>query len=406
MADPAKSASEHRESAESGAQGPFDPAEHLSLYKFKVVTEIKDEIVGWAQVRLAILTTLLSFIILTGSFVGIKLLVEAHIERIARGPVEARIKVLQEAGEQAKQRVESLRIQSDQVNTISAQTQLELSRLKGEADILRRFVKDTEPEITSAIKNMERVTKEFRAEANRIKEGATLSSQYFQEQALKSKADILQMRNNVELLHAGFAIIEKLATEIRQAEPQSELAQQFASFEAQWRAARMAHEKRAGIIKARREIKIILYLREDAPQEHHRLSQHLVDALLAEGYTAEVWWTKRGVSDIEAAVIVGKEFGIDAKSILNPAVILDPNSPLDVTDLTEIAKKAGVVLPAVTRLELAPEPQAPKTNQILAGGENGMFKASSVVLIAELGDGKQVNALPSPSLRATTRSLP
>jgi len=357
-------------------QQTFDPVEHLSLYKFKVVTEIKDEIIGWARVRLGLLASLLGFVILTGSFVGIRLLVESHIDRIAKAPVEDQIKVLQVAGQQAKDRVESLRLQSEQVTNMSVQTQHELSRLKGEADILRRFVKETE----TAIQSYDRQAKEIKVEADRLKEGNSLSTQYFQEQALRTKADMLQMRNNVDLLHSGFAIIEKLAAEIRQKDPTSELARQFAGFGGQWREARAAYERRAGIIKSRREIKIIHYMREDAPQPRHLLSQKFVDALLAEGYTAEGWATKPGLTEIEAAVDVARQFGADPKSLLKPIVLISPGSTLNIEDLQDIARKSGVSLPEVQRATLTPK------SELLAGGVNGTFPASSIVLIAEIAD--------------------
>jgi hypothetical protein len=360
--------------ASTGAR-PFDADEHLALYKFKMLTDIKDEILVWAKVRLGILTTLLSLLILTGSFVGIRLLVERQIDKIAREPVESQIKILQEAGLQAKERVEALRFQSEQVTSLSLATQHELTRLKAEADQVRKFVKETE--IT--IQAVERTAKDLKAEAERFKQGADVSRQHFHEQALKTKGDMLLMRNNVELLQSGFQIIEKLAAEIRQKDPQSELAQQFASFGAEWRTARDAYQKRATVIKSRRDVKVIHYLRQSAPQERHRLSEAFVDRLLDEGYTAEPWTTSAGANELEAAIEVGKEFGIDPKVLLSPVLIASPSSKASVEDLKDIARKAGLKLPGLRRIEFAP-----KKSLIERGGENGSFEPTNIVLIAEL----------------------
>ena len=357
---------------EVGEHKPFDPAEHLSLYKFKVITEIKDEILAWAQVRLALLTSVLSIIILTGSIVGIRLMVEGHIERIARAPVEQRINVLNEAGQQAKERVEALKFQSEHVVAQSIQSQHELTKLKAEAENIQRIVKQTEPSVQKALETL-----------TQLKEGANLSTQFAHEQALRTKADMLQMRNNVELLQSGFEIIEKLAGEIRQKDPKSELARQFAGFSAQWREARAAYERRSAVIKSRRDIKVIHYLREDASPERQQQSQRFVDALLAHGYTAEGWVTRPGASEVEAAVQVAREFGVDAKGLFQPALILSPSSALNTDDLAEIAMTLGITLPAIRRAELAPT-----MKEILAGGETGAFKPASIVLFAELSGGK------------------
>src|SRR5262249_3806800 len=96
-----------------------------------------------------------------------------------------------------------------------------------------------------------------------------------------------------------------------------------------------------------------------------------------------------GASSYKAALEVAEEFGIDPKPLLDRVTVVSPQSGLNLEDLAQIAKGAGVSLPAVNRAELAPPPQAHKTKQILAGGENGSsFKPSSVVLIAELTDAK------------------
>lgn len=356
---------------------PFDAEEHLALYKFKMLTEIKDDILDWAKVRLGLVTTLLSLLILTGSFVGIRLLVEGQIDKLAKLPVENQIKILQDAGQIAKERVESLRFQSEHVTGLNLATMQELTRLKAEADQVRRFVKETEV----TIQGVEKSAKDLKVDADQSKSGADLSRQYFHEQALKTKSDMLLMRNNVELLQSGFEIIEKLAAEIRQKDPQSELARQFAGFGSQWRAARESFEKRASVIKSRREVKIIHYLRHSASQERHRQSEVLVNALLAEGYTAESWTTSTGANEVEAAVEVGREFGIDPKALLRPALIVSRASLVSTGDLAEIANKAGVRLPAVVRHELVPSKPI-----ILGGGENGNFSASNIVVISELAD--------------------
>ncbi|MFM1816681.1 MAG: hypothetical protein RLZ98_3376 [Pseudomonadota bacterium] len=351
-------------------QRPMLSDEHLALYKFKILSEIKDDILGWAQIRLAILTTVLSFIIVSGSFVGIKLLVEGHIERIAKAPVEQKISVLQAAGEQAKQRVETLRIQSEQVIAMSMTAQQELVKLRGEADMVKRVISETGPKVEQATKNLER-----------MKEGIDLSTQFLHEQALKTKADILHMRNRIELLNSGFQIIDKLAAQIRQKDPESELARQFAGFSGEWRQAREAYELRAADIEVRRGVKIIHYVREDAPQAKQLRSKKLVETLLAAGYTAEGWTAETGMSDIEASVDVGKQFGLDAKILLNPVMIVDPQSSINLADLKAIADRLGFQLPEVKRIRLSP-----KMKGILAGAPSGTFEESNLVLIAELTD--------------------
>ncbi len=358
--------------------GPFDTEEHLALYKFKMLTEIRDEVLEWAKVRVGLLATVLSLLILSGSFVGIRLLVEGQIEKIAKQPVESQIKILQDAGQQAKERVEALKFHSEQVTSMSFAAQHELARLKVEADQVRRFVKETE----ATIQNVEKLARELRTEADRFKLGADVSRQHFHVQALKAKSDMLIMGNNVELLQAGFAIIEKLAAEIRQADPQSELARQFAGFGGQWRAARDDYMKRAAVIRSRRDVKIIHYLKDDATPERHQKSEALVNALLAEGYTAESWTTSRGVTEFEAAAEVAKEFGIDPKLLLRPVLLLSPESAVSIDDLAEIARKADSSLPAPTR-----HPLTPNKALIQGGSENGGFKPANIILIAELGSG-------------------
>lgn len=348
----------------------FNSDEHLALYKFKTITEIKDEIVTWAQVRLALLTTMISMLILTGSFVGIKLLVEGHIERIAKAPVDQHIKVLQEAGQTARENVERFRLQSEQVSRMSFDAERDLQRLRREAESVSRTVNEVAPKIQSA-----------NADLQRLKEGAALSTQFLQDQALRTKADMLEMRNSVDLLHAGFGIIEKLAAEIRQKEPNSELAKQFAGFSAQWRAAREAYQRRAEVIKLRRSIKIIHYIREDAPTSRHQLSTRFVDSLLLQGYTAE-GWAAQSNDEVKAALEVADRFGLNTKALMQPAIIVNPDSPLDVEDLRQIATALGFKLPPVVRVAFTP-----KMKEILAGGEGGAaFAPANVVLIAELGD--------------------
>lgn len=354
-----------------GESKPFNTEEHLALYKFKTITEIKEEIVSWAQVRLALLTTMLSMLILTGSFVGIKLLVEGHIERIAKAPVEQHIRVLQEAGQTARENVERFRLQSEQVSRMSFDAERDLQRLRREADNVSRVVTEIAPKIQSASNDLQR-----------LEEGTRLSSQFLQEQALRTKADMLEMRNSVDLLHAGFGIIEKLAAEIRQKEPNSELARQFAGFSAQWREAREAYQRRAELIKLRRNIKIIHYIREDAPAARQQLSTRFVDALLLQGYTAE-GWVAQSNDEVKAALEVADRFGLNTKSLMQPAVIISPDSPLDVDDLQQIATSLGIKLPPVVRVEFTP-----KMKEIVAGGEGGStFAPRNIVLIAELTDG-------------------
>ncbi len=348
----------------------FNTDEHLALYKFKTITEIKEEIVGWAQVRLAFLTTIISMLILTGSFVGIKLLVEGHIERIAKAPVDQHIKVLQEAGQTARENVERFRLQSEQVSRMSFDAERDLQRLRREAETVSRVVSDIAPKIQSAT-----------ADLQKIDESTRMSSQFLQEQALRTKADMLEMRNSVDLLHSGFGIIEKLAAEIRQKEPNSELARQFAGFSAQWREARDAYQRRAEIIKLRRSIKIIHYIREDAPAARQQLSTRFVDALLLQGYTAE-GWAAQSKDEVKAALEVADRFGLNTKSLMQPTVVISPESPLDLDDLRQIAETLGIKLPPVVRVEFTP-----KMKEVLAGGEGGgTFAPRNVVLIAELTD--------------------
>jgi hypothetical protein len=356
---------------------PFNADEHLSLYKFKILTEIKDQILDWAKVRLGIGTAVLSLLILTGAFVGIKLLVAEQIERIAKAPVQDQIKVLQDAGDKAKEKVEALRLQSEHVTAQSFDAQRELTRLKAEADNVRRFVKETE----TTIQGVDKLAKDVRTDAERFKQGFASSSQHFHEQALKTKADMLMMRNNIQLLESGFGIIEKLAAEIRQKDPQSELARQFAGFGTQWREARAEYEKRAALIRVRRDVKIIHYLRDTASPERQRQSEVLVNMLLAEGYTAEGWSTKPGTSEFDAAREVGAEFGVDPRLLLTPIVVMHPSSDVNADDVVEIAAKAGLKLPAISRQELAP-----KKSLIALGGDNGGFKPANIILIAELTD--------------------
>jgi hypothetical protein len=370
--------SDHPDAPVPAQPARFDVEEHLSLYKFKILTEIKDDILDWAKVRLGIVVTLLSLLIATGSFVGIRLLVEGQIEKIAKQPVEQQIQVLQTAGREAQSRVEGLKLASEQATAMSFSAQQELARLKAEANDARRFVKETEP----TIQKLEKLGLDLKKQSDSFKTSADVSRQHFHEQALKTKADMLLMRNNVELLQAGFEIIEKLAAEIRQADPQSELARQFAGFGAQWRAARDIYVKRAAVIRSRRDIKIIHYVRDDAPPLRHQQSEQLVNALLAEGYTAEGWTTNKGGSELEAAVEVAKEFGIDPKLLLRPTVIVSPASEISIEDLKEIAARVGLSLPDVRRQDVAPNKAL-----IQRGGENGGFKPTNIILIAELGDG-------------------
>jgi hypothetical protein len=362
----------------SSARGrEFDAEEHLSLYKFKILTEIKDDVLEWAKLRLGLVTALLSVLILTGSFVGIRLLVAEQIERIANAPVQAQIKILQDAGQQAKERVEALRFQSEQVTNFSFDAQRDLTRLRAEADQVRKFVKDTE----AALQEVEKIAKDVKLDAERFKQGFAASSQHFHEQSLKTKADMLMMRNNVQLLEAGFDIIEKLAAEIRQNDPQSELARQFASFGTQWREARTSYERRAATIHARRHVKIIHYLREDAPRERQRQSEQLVNALLAEGYIAEGWSTRQGHGEFEAAAEVGKDFGIDPKLLLLPVMVLSAASQINIDDVVEIAARIGQTLPAAVRRDMVPK------KALIQGGADNGFSAANILLIAELGDG-------------------
>jgi hypothetical protein len=353
----------------SGESKTFNTEEHLALYKFKTITEIKEEIVGWAQVRLALLTTLLSLLILTGSFVGIRLMVHSYIDQEAKEPVTAQIKAISAIHQQARDGLERLKIQSEQVNNMSVQTQHELSRLKGEAEFISKLVREIEPAIKSATQELQR-----------IKEGAALSTQFLQEQALKSKADMFEMRNSVELLHAGFGIIERLAAEIKQKDPQSELARQFAGFSAQWHSAREAFERQAQAIKLRRNIKIIHYLREGAPKERHQMSKRLVDVLASKGYVVE-GWAEPNNDEVKAALAVADRFGVAAKTLMQPVIVVTPDSSVDIDDLVSIAKTIGIELPQVRR-----HPFTPQMKEILAGGENGSFAASNFVLIAELAD--------------------
>ena len=360
--DTSNSDSEHK---------PFDSQEHLSLYKFKIVSEIKDEILGWAQIRLALMTTLLSFLIVSGSYVGIKLLVERHIERIAKDPVEQKIKVLREAGEKATRQVNELELQSKQATSMSIQANHDLLRIRGQAAAVREMVQESE----SKLKNQEE-------KLAKIDEGTQLASQFLHEQSLRTKADILQMRNNIELLHSGFQIIEKLAAQIRQTDPSSDLAREFSRFGGEWRKARSAYQKRASDIESRRSIKVIHYVREDAPQKQQQRSQRLLDALQAKGFTAEPWAAESGLTDIEASVVVAKRFGLDdAKVLLRPVVIISPDATINIADLKQVAKAAGIDIPEVKRM-----PIVPKMSAILAGGPKGSFGVNNLVLIAELAD--------------------
>ena len=357
----------------------YDPADHLALYRFKVLTEIKDEVVEWARVRLGILATLLSLGILTGSYFGIHHLVEGHMDNVGKS-FNDKIKTMEDTGQQAKERIEALKYQSDSVNRLSFEAERELNRLKGEADRVRQFVQETEEKV----KGLDQQTKKLRDAAEIFKDNNREASQYLHEQVQKARADILRMNNNVELLHSGFSIIEKLASEIRQKDPQSELARQFAGFGAQWRESKALYEKRAALIQTRRDTKVIFYLREKASQQRKDQAEEFVAQLRKEGYTAESWVTSKGLDELGAVKEVGGEFGLDPKALLRPVLVLSPASQVSIEDLGEIAAATGVKLPAVSRQEITPNPD--RKSLIQGGGENGGFKSTSIVLIAQLGD--------------------
>jgi hypothetical protein len=352
--------------------------EQLQLYRLKVERELQERIINWAQLRLAIVAGLVSVLISGGVFYNINTNITAAVKDVVLTETSRQIKAMEATRERAVSEMEQLNFQSKVIDRFVEDTRTELRRTRAEANEVAGQVKDTQPVVRDMIADMRRLKTDVEEEQRRAKDSSLSFSQYFQEQQFRIKSDMNEVRANIELLERGFSIIEELASAIRQKEPSSVLARQFAGFSNQWEEARTAYERRISDLRRRRAIKVIHYARSEASPERQRRTQQVVEVLQDAGFTVEEWQTPTGLSDFKAAEHVAGEFGIvDAKPLLGTAVVIHPTSAGHFTDIASILAKVGINVPAPQLQEIVPQKQ-----DILSGG--GSFKVESVVLLADL----------------------
>lgn len=382
---------------ESLKEGPDVPLmtreEQLQLYRMKVERELQDRLIGWAQLRLAVVAGVVSLLISGGVFYSLNAAVKEVVQTETSREIKAMEAVRQRATsdmDAARQRamseMDELHLQKKLIDRLVEDTRAELrlaradaNATKAEANEVMALVRNTRPEVDKMIADMKRLRVEAEDEQKRAKENSFSVSQYLQETQFRARGDMIEMRANIELLERGFSIIEDLASAIRKKEPRSELARQFAGFSSEWDEARKAYEQRISDLRRRRALKIIHYAHSEASPERQRRTLEVVNRLQEAGYTVEEWLTPKGQSDFDAAAHVAREFGIaDPKPLLGVTLVIHPKTAEHFTDIKSILEKIGINIPAAEVREIVPQKQ-----DILTG--IGSFKAESVVLLSDLG---------------------
>lgn len=348
--------------------------EQLALYRLKIERELQDSVLRYLQVRLAIFTGVISLLVTGGLFATIN----GNITSTVRDTTEKQINSMESTRSRAVADLESINYQSRMIDRQVADIQRDLKRTKLEADDVAAQVKETYPRVEEMLVKTKQIDEEVRRDREKDKDVSFRFSQFFQEQQFRAKAETNEMRANIELLERGFAIIEELAGAIRQRDPRSELARQFAGFSERWQEVRGAYETRVADLRRRRSVKIIHYAREDASPEQKGINLHLIGTLQEAGFTVEEWQVPGSDSDFQAAERVAREFGLtDVRRLLDFAVVLHPKGLTHYEDMKAILAANKLTIPGPTSAVFAPT-----KDDILGGG--GSFKLENVVLIAEL----------------------
>lgn len=353
--------------------------EQLMLYRLKVERELQERIISWAQLRLAVVATVVSVLVGGGVFYSINNNITTAVKDVVLTETGRQIKVMEATRERAVTEMEQLNFQSKIIERFVDETRNDLRRTKTDATEVAAQVKETQPQVRDMIESMKRLKANADEEQKKAKEFSFSFSEYFQEQQFRAKSDMNEMRANIELLERGFAVIEDLAAAIRQKEPRSELARQFAGFSERWQEARTAYDQRLSDLRRRRAIKVIHYSRPESSPERKRTAQNVIVALQEAGFTVDEWQTPTGLNDFKSAEQVASEFGLpDPRVLLDPTVIIHPRSTASDAELRSILANVGITL-SPARL-VAIEPAKP---DILSGG--GAFRPETVVLISDLG---------------------
>jgi hypothetical protein len=349
--------------------------EQLALYRIKVERELQERVISWAQLRLAVVATVISLLVGGGVFYSIN----NQIRDVVQSETKREIETMASTRQRALLDLEQINLKSREIDRFIEDTRAELRRTRNEANDVAQQVKETYPAVRDMVSSMAKLKTDVDRERDRAKQDSFLFSQYYQEQQFRAKSDRNEMRANIDLLERGFAILEDLAATIGQKDPKSELARQFAAFSNRWEEARAVYQQRLADLKRRRAMKVIHYSRPDASAEREANSRRVITALQESGFTVDEWLLPNDMTEFKAAEHVAGEFGVaDPRLLLRAAFIAHPQAKASYDDIKRILEPAKLAVPPAYFLELAP-----KKRDILQSG--GTFKIENIILISDFG---------------------